>query len=121
MALSPIVIASCALTPQQVIERGQQLSYKSDTTPTSTAWCMARNAEERDSIWRPTVRPLQTESARELLVQVVSGGATTVLVAHLTPTENGSDVSIWLTRRNLYEGREEFLEAVSDGCASKAH
>jgi hypothetical protein len=111
---------SCALTPKQLTERGEEFCYLASGSPTETAWCMGRAAEERATLWRPSVRPLGSDGTIELLIQVISGGeSTAVLVAHLQPISKGSEVTLWLTRQPLYQGRDEFREAVVGGCSMK--
>src|SRR5688572_12821943 len=119
LAIIFALLAGCEVTPKQLTEEGEKFEYMATTNPTVTAWCMGRAAEERDTIWRPSVRPLDSDGTMELLVQVVSGSSTTIAVAHLKPTASGSQVILWISRQPLYRGRDEFRKALVEGCSMK--
>jgi hypothetical protein len=108
------------MTPAELRSSGERLTYFSAQRPLDAAWCMGRVAEERDSIWHPSVRPLGSNTSYELLVQVISGDSTTVLAAELNELSAGSKIDLWLARQHLYGGHSEFLAAIVNGCSLKS-
>ena len=112
-----VVMSSCAVTSQKVVENGEEFHYVATTNPIDTAWCMGRAAQEMHSLWKPRIRPLDPDGTMEFVVKAVVGLQTTGAVAHLKPIANGSDVMLWINREPPIVGRNTLRERLVGGCS----
>jgi len=114
--------ASCAVTPQKLIENGEEFRYTSSANPLDTAWCMGRSADEMHTMWKSRVRPMDSPGTTEMLVKLVIGPPSAVAVAHLEPIasgSSGSDVTLWISRNPPYGGRNTLRERLIGDCSMK--
>jgi hypothetical protein len=99
IAVLPLLLAACALTPGEVLERGERSEAQLKQAPAAAAECIARNAGEIAASFVPRIRPLELDG-REVLVH---GGQEvgTVAVVQLRPAPAGSAAAVYVSPNTI--------------------
>ena len=96
LVLVLLVLAGCgtAMSPPEVVNRGD--THVADTlgTPMDAASCLARNAEWLHDAWAASVRTFRDRGA-ETIVRVTQGFSPAVVVGHFEPAPRGSKALLY--------------------------
>jgi hypothetical protein len=87
--LGALVLAGCAFTPAQVIEKGEKAEYSSPNPPRQLAVCIVRNVEERVLGARPALREREAANTYQVNVEERLTGMM-VAVVQVDPLGEGS-------------------------------
>jgi hypothetical protein len=110
--LTCLLLAGCVSTPAQLVEEGPSTVFTLKNAPELAAGCMARHAEELNSLLT-TVRRLDQSGAYEVIVR--SAPDVTLAYAIAKPQASGSEATVWI-RPAWFLHQGEIAATMTTGC-----
>jgi len=104
-----LLLAGCAVTPQQIMEQGTRYDARLKLPPAKAAECVARNAWNLNSDFSHTMLPLGEDGSMEVVLRV---GSIVLTIVRLRPIADGTTATSWWR----YTPREEWPGKVVEGC-----
>lgn len=108
--LIALLLAGCGVTPNQIREGDKPYLLGSKQPPEKAGYCILRNLEEFDAIFRGQMRP--KEPGFELIGH---NPQSPVLVVDIQPANGGSRLSLWLSHHWIGY-RDQMVEKLMKGC-----
>src|SRR4051812_20077659 len=111
VALTVLLLAGCANTPQELVQEGKAHTYTWKQEPEFAAGCMARNLERKYG-FVVIVRRLDEAGAYQVVVG--SGPGFLLAYAVVEPHESGSTGTVWVPRH--IPDHEQLAATMAGGC-----
>jgi starvation-inducible outer membrane lipoprotein len=108
-----LLLVGCATAPGEVWSTGTRTSFASAKTPRQVARCIARNAENGSGYLIAQER-IEDDGSAEVIVRSTLELVTTIAVAKIQQTANGSSVELAISTDAIAPGR--LRERLVKGC-----
>src|SRR4051812_34207424 len=98
--LALLLLAGCVLSPAEIRERGARNTFSSSLPPRESTGCLTRAAEEFPYMGRARLPAHSRDGTKpgtyEVLMQDTINIGGTALLAEVSPSADGSNVTTWV-------------------------
>lgn len=103
-----LMAAGCAVTPQELTERGERVTFTTQQAPADAGACMVRNAQRRSPAGQPRTNLGEQPGGVEFHM-------TAMYYARLEPAGSGSRGTVWMLPVSVIDKHALWAEIVK-GC-----